>query len=177
MSGAVDLQRRACTVRRARRDDLPALVALCAAHADYERADYAPAGKAQRLERVLFAASPRLHAWVASGGDGLVGYATAATEFSTWTAGEFLHMDCLYVRDGERGAGIGAALLQAVLRFARAQGIAQVQWQTPAWNRDAARFYRRHGALGSDKTRFVMDLPAAGPGWTGHHDPTSGGSA
>jgi GNAT superfamily N-acetyltransferase len=147
-----------CVVRRARRSDLAALVSLCAEHASYERADYDPAGKAEQLERALFAPSPRLYAWVASSSDVLIGYATAAAEFSTWRAGDYLHMDCLFVRDGQRGAGVGAELLQAVLSFARKHGYAEVQWQTPAWNLDAARFYRRNGALDSGKLRFAIDV-------------------
>jgi hypothetical protein len=39
-------------------------------------------------------------------------------------------------------------------------GCATVQWQTPAWNEDAARFYRRLGAVELDKRRYVLDLGA-----------------
>lgn len=148
----------ACAIRRARLGDLDGVVGLCAEHARYERAEYDAAGKAERLASALFGAAPRLHAWVAALDGALIGYATATAEFSTWRAAEYLHLDCLYVRDGQRGAGVGAALLGAVMQFAREHGYPQVQWQTPQWNGDAARFYRRQGATDQAKLRFVLDV-------------------
>ena len=143
-----------CIVRRVERDDLPDLVDMCGEHARYERADYDPRGKAALLERALFGPAPRLVAWVADSGGEHVGYATVTEEFSTWAARSFLHMDCLFVHHNHRGAGIGAALLAEIVRFANDQGHTEVQWQTPAWNASAARFYRRHGATDLAKLRF-----------------------
>lgn len=145
-----------CIVRPANPDDLGELVTLCAEHALYEGAAFTPEGKAERLTRALFNDPARLHAWVAESEGALVGYATATPEFSTWNACEFLHMDCLFVRDGWRGAGVGAALLDAVVEHARRAGLMDIQWQTPDWNTDAARFYRRTGAVGQAKLRFVL---------------------
>ena len=153
-----------CVVRRVRFDDLDALVAMCGEHALYEKAPYEPAGKAEALSQALFSAPPRLHAWVAEAAGELVGYATATVEFSTWQAGEFLHMDCLFVRAGRRGGGTGAALLQAVGDFARHTGCLEIQWQTPAWNVDAARFYGRFGAVEKAKRRFFLSPALARSG-------------
>jgi hypothetical protein len=33
-----------------------------------------------------------------------------------------------------------------------------MQWQTPEWNVDAARFYRRLGAAETIKRRYVLQL-------------------
>jgi GNAT superfamily N-acetyltransferase len=112
----------------------------------------------------LFSISPRLFAWVASrDGRGLLGYATATSEYSTWNAREFLHMDCLFVKSGHRGAGIGAHLLASVLGFAHESGFKEAQWQTPHWNDDARRFYRRHGAVDHQKWRFVLSVLDSNP--------------
>jgi GNAT superfamily N-acetyltransferase len=78
-----------------------------------------------------------------------VGYATASREYSTWSACEYLHMDCLFVRSNARGAGLGAALLKTVVAVARDLGVPEVQWQTPDWNVDASQFYQRHGGIAS----------------------------
>ena len=77
-------------------------------------------------------------------------------DFSTWTGRRFLHLDCLFVRQDCRGSGIGAALLYAVRAYAAARSLSEVQWQTPDWNEDAARFYRRQGASMLRKSRFVL---------------------
>jgi GNAT superfamily N-acetyltransferase len=112
----------AAEVRPVRPSDMAVLVAMCDEHARHERAPYRCAGKAEALSQALFCATPRLHGWVADAAGELVGYATATLEFSTWQGGAFVHMDCLFVREGWRGHGIGAALLQAVGDFARRSG-------------------------------------------------------
>ena len=86
------------------------------------------------------------------------GYATATVDFSTWRAAPYLHMDCLFVRAEYRGRGMGALLLHAVLDHARAHRLGEVQWQTPSWNVDAQRFYGRHRAGSSSKTRYTLTL-------------------
>lgn len=65
-------------------------------------------------------------------------------------------MDCLYVCADARGAGVGRMLFDVVVAHARASGRAELQWQTPAWNTDAARFYRRAGAAEAAKLRYVL---------------------
>jgi ribosomal protein S18 acetylase RimI-like enzyme len=142
-------------IRPARIDDLDALLYLCAEHARYEGCDYSADGKHAGLLRALSTSPPRLWLWVAEVDEELVGYAAASREFSTWQACDFLHLDCLYVSAAQRGAGIGALLLQTVARHAQQCGLQEIQWQTPAWNQDAARFYRRAGATGKSKLRFT----------------------
>lgn len=145
-----------CEIRRAEPGDLGAIVALCAEHAEFERVPFSGAGKRERLEQAIFGDVRRLHAWVAVVQAQAAGYATASVEFSTWNAAPYLHMDCLYVRAGLRNVGIGLALLGAVRSFAREERLAEVQWQTPAWNTEACRYYRRHGAIGLPKARFSL---------------------
>ena len=129
---------------------------MCNEHARCERADHDPAGKAAALEKALFNTPIRLSAWVAESQSRAIGFATVTTEFSTWSACEFLHMDCLFVRESHRGAGAGAALLSNIMQFAREQRCPEIQWQTPAWNTAAERFYRREGAVAKPKLRFVL---------------------
>ena len=149
---------RRAAVRRALCGDVAALLELCAEHAAFERAFYRAEGKADRLSAALTGDPPRLRAWIATVGEDVVGYATATEEFSTWDAAPFLSMDCLFVRPPHRGGGIGAALLGAVIAAAREGCLAEVRWQTPAWNTDASRFYRRHDAVARDKTSFSLAL-------------------
>jgi len=141
-------------IRPAGIDDLDALLRLCAEHARHEGCEYSAEGKHAGLLRALSTSPPRLWLWVAQAGDELVGYAAASREFSTWQASDFLHLDCLYVGAAQRDAGIGAALLQTVASHAEQCGLQEIQWQTPVWNQDAARFYRRAGATEKSKLRF-----------------------
>jgi len=145
-------------IRRVRREDLPALVELIRDHARYERAGELRADLGEALGRSLFAGSPRLKMLVAARRDERVGYASWSLEASTWQAAEYAHLDCLYLREDERGRGTGRLLLRAVEAEARAAGTGELQWQTPAWNQDAIRFYRRHGAQEAAKARFTLPL-------------------
>jgi GNAT superfamily N-acetyltransferase len=142
-------------LRRAAYEDLPALISLINEHAAFERAP-PPEVCAQSLADTLFDPAPRLYCWVAVSDAVVAGYMTAAFECSTWSGRQFLHMDCLYVHACYRSQGIGAQLIGALREFALAAGVAEIQWQTPHWNEDAARFYSRLGAVESMKRRFFL---------------------
>lgn len=152
------MHRVSCLVRPVARSEVAELVIMCAEHARYERSEYEAVGTAENLQRSIFDNPARLKAWVAQAQGKLIGYATATSEYSTWSAREFVHMDCLFVREAFRGAGVGCALLTQVLRYAGEHGFAQVQWQTPVWNEEAQRFYRREGASAMPKMRFVLTV-------------------
>lgn len=152
-----------CCIRTVSRHDLEALIELCAEHATYEGARYEREGKADALARALFTDPPRLYAWVVERTARLVGYATATQEFSTWDAASFFHMDCLYLREEARGAGLGRHLIKEIARLARQLGCVNVQWQTPVWNTRAISFYRRLRAEGKEKVRFVFSGDALEP--------------
>lgn len=136
------------------------LAVMCREHAQYERAAEVRPDVA-RLREALFSPSPRLHAWVAAAQAGpLLGFASATIDYSTWHTRAFMHLDCLFVRESARGAGLGRRLLAEACNAARALGIDQLQWQTPDWNTSAQRFYARHGATAQTKVRFTLSLDA-----------------
>lgn len=146
-------------IREAQASDLAQLTQLCIEHAAYERVSI-ESPSVSRLHTALFDQPIRLRAWVAECADELIGYATATVDFSTWSAREFMHLDCLYVREDKRGHGLGRLLLDAVIAHADARNIAEVQWQTPDWNVDAQRFYARLGASTANKMRFTLKASA-----------------
>lgn len=146
-------------VRRVRPEELADVVALITEHAAYEKAEPPAPGLEERLRSLLFGSpEPRLRCLVAELDGTVVGYATCSAEVSTWDGTEYLHMDCLFLRDGHRGLGIGESLMAAVRDEARALGLGQVQWQTPAWNEGAIRFYDRIGAVSKEKLRFFLPV-------------------
>ncbi|WP_318209168.1 MULTISPECIES: GNAT family N-acetyltransferase [unclassified Streptomyces] len=145
-------------VRRAHPEDLPRVVELIAEHAAYEKAAPPAPGLADRLAALLFGpGEPRLRCLVAELPDGtLAGYASCAPEISTWDGTEYLHMDCLYLTEASRGHGLGPLLMAAVRTEASRLGLAEIQWQTPAWNESAIRFYDRLGATSKEKHRYSL---------------------
>ena len=138
--------------------DLAELVELCAEHATFERAVYEREGKLERLNALLFGREPSLRIWVAESEGTLVAYASATIDTSTWAAERFIHMDCLFVRASHRNQNIGARLLRRVALEGKRLGIAHMQWQTPTWNVNADRFYRRMPLGVTEKFRYQARL-------------------
>lgn len=135
--------------------DLVELEDLCREHAEYERAVRVDrSDRGARLGELL--ASEDVRCWVVEGEGELGGFASAMLERSTWDAASFLHLDCLYLRPAYRGRGLGSDLMGEVAAAAEELGALNVQWQTPAWNQGAARFYERLGATSAPKLRFTL---------------------
>jgi GNAT superfamily N-acetyltransferase len=132
------------------------LLQLMEAHASFEGADIVTDPLLERLAQLI--ADGRLRIWVASRGAELVGYVSLTVDVATWSGLPFAHMDCLFVTDRERNDGVGLRLLHTAAAAAAAEGLPRMEWQTPIENVSAARFYRRLGACGKDKTRFSLDL-------------------
>jgi GNAT superfamily N-acetyltransferase len=148
-------------IRRALGTDLRDLLDLCAEHAAFERLPHAAHARANALVEALDGDPPCLYAWLACVQDTAVGYASATVDFSTLDRDFYLHMDCLYVRAQWRGQGMGGKLWRCVSAQAAMLGCASIQWQTPTWNEQAARFYRKLGAMEAAKLRYVLPLKVA----------------
>lgn len=145
-------------IRRAFPDDIPEIINLCAEHAEYEGSSYTSEGKAEKLSSFLFSQHPRLSCIVAESNNTIVGYATYMLEFSTWDAGLYMHMDCVYLREQMRGLGIGEALINKIIKEAKSQGCNLIQWQTPESNERAIKFYYRMGATSKKKLRMYLEV-------------------
>lgn len=142
------------TIRRATTSDVSTILSLIRVHAEFERTRAVVTAHA--LRDALSASAPLVQVWVAEVDDDIVGYATATTDFSTWSGRQFVHVDCLFVRADHRGRGAGARLLAAICDHTERIGLTDLQWQTPVWNEEACRFYRRMGATASPKMRFAL---------------------
>lgn len=96
------------------------------------------------------------------GGEVVVGYAFGQLEPRDWMrlleAGGRVHD--LIVADGERGGGVGAALLRALLGRLAALGAGQIVLDTAAANPAAQRFFARHG-FRPTMVEFARAAPAA----------------
>ena len=148
-------------VRPLERNDLSQLVELCEEHAHYERSPWVQRERQAGLTSLFFG-EQRAHCWVINGTNELAGFASAALQLSTWDAGHYLYLDCLFLREAYRGRGLGVQLMSQVIQAAETLGALHLQWQTPSWNESALRFYQRLGAHSVDKKRFTLALPNAG---------------
>src|SRR6202051_1299875 len=60
---------------------------------------------------------------------------------STWTPGNYCHLQDLFVAEGGRGHGVGRALIEAVYAKAKADGCSRVHWLTQTTNAQARILY------------------------------------
>jgi len=144
-------------IRFVQKKDLPELVNLCKQHAIFEKADYIPERKKELLNTYLFSDNPSLFCLVVEQTDRLIGYATYMKQFSTWDAGHYIYMDCLFMTEESRGFGIGEQLIHKIKEEAQALDCSLIQWQTPKFNKRAMKFYERIGALGKLKVRYFLE--------------------
>jgi ribosomal protein S18 acetylase RimI-like enzyme len=146
------------SIRKCEIADLPKLIILCQKHAQFEQADYDPKGKEEGLKKELFNDSPKLFCLVVASGTEIVGYVTYTFSYSTWSAGDYLYMDCLFLEESARNFGIGEMLINALKEIGKEKNCVNMQWRTPQFNERAIKFYNRIGAKGKDKVCFFLDL-------------------
>lgn len=145
-------------IRKVAPKDLAALVDLCHAHAEYEKAAYTKEGKVEMLAKHLCTSEPSCICLVLSYKGSLIAYASLIKQFSTWDANFYLYLDCLFIQEEFRGLGLGQKMMEAVKQEAFEQGCTSIQWQTPDFNHLAIKFYENVGALRKRKERFFWDL-------------------
>ena len=145
-------------IKDCKESDLDRLVELCQKHADYEHATYNPTGKLQLLHEAIFSESPKLYCLVIECNQQIAGYFSYTFDFSTWDAQTFLYLDCLYLDPEFRGLRIGEKVFEKLKAIAKTNNCVNIQWQTPAFNKRAIKFYNRIGGEGKDKVRFFLDL-------------------
>lgn len=134
--------------------DVPELLRLIRALADYEKLSHLVVVEAEALHRHLFGARPVVEAWVAVLGDAdrpdatvaIVGFALCFTNYSTFLGQPGLYLEDLFVEPAQRGLGIGQALLRHLAGVALARGCGRFEWTVLDWNAPAIRFYEAMGA-------------------------------
>ena len=141
-------------IRFIKENEIEQLVELCVLHAAYEKADYVREGKSEKLKTALFKETPDFYCMVAVENNRLLGYTSHMLQYSTWDAQHYTYLDCIFLLEEARGKRLGEKLMFAVMEEAKKIGAELIQWQTPDFNYDAIRFYKRIGASSKSKERF-----------------------
>ncbi len=141
------------TLRDATEADLPEIVRLVRALAEYERLLHEAVGTEEDFRAALFGPNPRVFCTLAEVQGRAVGQAIWFYNFSTFTGRHGIYLEDIFVEPAHRGLGIGAAFFRHLARRAVAEGCARMEWQVLDWNEPAIRFYRKIGAQGMDEWR------------------------
>ncbi len=134
-------------IRRAHPDDVPAIVDLVHALAEYERAAHECHLTADQLRTALFGTTPAVFCHVAETGGEVVGCAIWFLSFSTWRGVHGIYLEDLFVHPGQRGSGLGKALLAALAQECVRNNYERLEWSVLDWNTPAIDFYKSLGAL------------------------------
>ncbi|MCM0675724.1 GNAT family N-acetyltransferase [Micromonospora phytophila] len=154
------------TIRPARPEDVPAVVAMVHELAEYERAADQCHLTSEQLTAALFATapgpgaapgpswsshSPALYGHVAVDADDRpLGFALWFLNFSTWAGVHGIYLEDLYVRPAARGTGAGRLLLATLAAICVERGYQRLEWWMINWN-PAAGFYASIGARPMDE--------------------------
>jgi GNAT superfamily N-acetyltransferase len=126
--------------------DVPLVLALITALAEYEKLRHEVVASEQSLHNALFGPKPSAEAVIARDGGTPAGFALFFHNFSTFIGKPGLYLEDLFVLPEFRGRSIGKALLQYLAQLAVQRECARFEWAVLDWNRPARDFYESLGA-------------------------------
>ena len=147
-----------CTLAPVAPLDVPDLLRLIKALAEYERLSHLVVADVAALEEALFGERPAVEALIVREVDenrSAIAFALYFTNFSTFLGRRGLWLEDLFVLPAHRGRGIGKLLLAALAATARARNCGRFEWSVLDWNASAIGFYERMGATVLPEWRIV----------------------
>lgn len=140
-------------IRKARPEDVPAILRLVRELAAYEREPDAVEACEDDFTQALFPAEgvPTAYAHVGEVDGQVVAMALWFLTFSTWTGKPGIHLEDLYVAPAFRTHGLGKALLLELARICAKRGYRRLEWWVLTWNTPSIEFYEAIGARSMDE--------------------------
>jgi GNAT superfamily N-acetyltransferase len=126
--------------------DVPLILRLITALAEYEKLADQVVATEDMLRASLFGPHPAAHVVIARVGGEPAGFALWFYNYSTFLAKPGLYLEDLFVLPAFRGQGVGKALLVHLARVAVERGCGRMEWSVLDWNAPAIGFYRKLGA-------------------------------
>ena len=131
--------------------DLPVILEMIHALAEYEKLDHTVTATEGRLRETLFGTKPAAEVLLAHWERECAGFAVFFATYSTFLAQPGLYLEDLYVKPHLQGKGIGSALLKHVARIATERGCGRLEWGVLNWNLPSIQFYKKLGAVPLDE--------------------------
>jgi GNAT superfamily N-acetyltransferase len=131
--------------------DLPVLLDLIYALAEYEKLADSVTATEGLLRETLFGVKPAAEVLLAYWEEECAGFAVFFATYSTFLAQPGLYLEDLYVKSHMRGKGIGLGLLKHLGRIAAQRGCGRLEWGVLNWNQPAIQFYKKLGAEPMDE--------------------------
>ena len=138
-------------IRKATREDIPAMLKLIKELAEYEKAPEEVTVDPLHFEESGFGPNPVWWAFVAetpsspSTPSTISAFALYYIRYSTWK-GQVMYLEDLIVTESLRRKGIGKLLIERLIQEAKDKGFKRIVWQVLDWNQPAIDFYNQLGA-------------------------------
>ena len=133
-------------IRRAKKEDCPAMLVLIRELALYEKAPDEVTVNPIHFEESGFGDNPVWWAFVVENAEKkVIAFALYYIRYSTWK-GQVMYLEDILVTEALRGKGIGKMLIERLKEEAREKGFKRMTWQVLDWNEPAINFYKKFGA-------------------------------
>lgn len=147
-------------IRTARRGDEPAIAAMIAALAEFERAPEQCSVTESHLTAALFGDDAPARCFIAEVDGETAAMALWYRTFSTWDGVAGIHLEDLFVHDRFRRRGVARALLAALAHECVRNGYSRLGWAVLDWNTDAIALY---DAIGGRPMSEWVSYRVSGP--------------
>ncbi|MGD0536850.1 MAG: GNAT family N-acetyltransferase [Verrucomicrobiota bacterium] len=126
--------------------DVPLLLTLIRALAEYERLADQVSATEDRLRESLFGPHPAAEVVIGRLDGQPVAFALFFQTYSTFLGRPGVYLEDIFVKPECRGRGLGEALLRHLARVAVERDCGRFEWAVLDWNAPAIGFYRKLGA-------------------------------
>ena len=133
-------------IRKATVQDVSEILKLIKELADYEDLLDEVVASEELLKETLFGVQSKAEVILAVDKKRVLGFALYFFSFSTFLGRPGIYLEDLFVRESERGGGIGKALLSNMARRVLEVGGGRLDWSVLNWNKKAIDFYKKIGA-------------------------------
>ena len=137
-------------IRRAKIEDCPRMLELVNELAVYERAPQEVTVSLTHFAESGFGPNPVWWAFVAEENGIINGFALYYIRYSTWK-GQKMYLEDIIVTEAARGRGLGALLMDALIKEAKEKNFQGMTWQVLNWNEPALNFYRKYNTRFDDE--------------------------
>ncbi len=139
------------TIRPARPDEAGLVLGFIRELAVYEKLPDAVTASEAEIAASLFGENPRVFCDIAEWEGEPVGFAVWFYTYSTFSGRHGIWLEDLFVREAQRGRGIGKALMAGLARRCVDEGLTRLAWWVLNWNEPSRVFYRSLGAKAQDE--------------------------
>ena len=136
--------------RAARREDVPLILEMIRALAEYEQLLSEVVATESVLEEWLFDKEKAEVLFPMLEGKE-IGFALYFHNFSTFLGRAGLYLEDLYIQPAYRGRGYGRKVLQKLAQIAVERGCGRLEWWCLDWNAPSIAFYKNLGAQPMDE--------------------------